>query len=614
MTDRWQKCKRVYRRYFSKSFFYKIFWVYLGITIATGLIMFTAMSRNLVSIKYDQAMIMSDQILTMVDTYLTNKAEEMVSVHQSLYREKDIWDFIVGRLGETENSSLYSYQQQEFNLSVTNMLYRVDKEFNGIFIGDYKDGNVYQCGVSGAAEEKIYFQEQMQKGRQGDKMPYLSAARSGKRQGNAFSLFLFADIKSSDFSTNIGCMGIYFSAMNIRRCYEEYEKYLKGNIYIFDQDGGLMFDSKGEYELPDTFPEEISLEEGSLAGRSDRVKVGNQIYNILYSRKYGYYLVHAYPVSGIREDARTPRQTMLLVSLLALVVAIVLNYVSIQFFAKRLEPITDVIEQVKEGKLTSFPVRKKYDDELGDIYAELLRMCVSLDDHIQKEYVYQLRQKEMELYALQTQIDPHFLYNTLEAIRMKLYVKGEEEASKMIFMLSDLFRNMMKKDAVVTNREELGYLDSYMQLFAFRLGDRMRFLFDVQEKVYRYATIKHILQPVVENALVHGIPDDRTGDAPCTIEIIARKEGDDILFIVRDDGCGIPEQKLGQIRERLKGGGLFEESIGIYNVNNRLRIVYGCAYQLQIDSEEGKGTTVTVRVKAMKKRELENYVQTIDRG
>ena len=609
MTGRWKRFRQVYRKYFSRSFFYKIFWVYLGITVATGLIMFMAINQNLVSIKYDQAMIMSDQILTMVDSYLTNKAEEMVSVHQSLYREKDTWNFIMGKLGEAENNSLYSYQQQEFNLSVTNTLYRVDKEFNGIFIGSYKDGSVYQCGVSGAAEEKIYFQEQMQKGQQGGKMPYLAAAGSGKRQGNAFSLFLFSDIKSPDFSKDIGCMGIYFSAMNIRRCYEEYEKYLKGNIYIFDQDGGLMFDSKGEYELPGDFPKEQAL-----AGKNGRQAAGKRIYNISYSRKYGYYVVHAYPVSGIQEDVRTPRRTMLLVSLLALVVAVMLNYISTHFFAKRLEPITDVIEQVKEGKLTSFPVRKKYDDELGDIYAELLRMCVSLDDHIQREYVYQLRQKEMELYALQAQIDPHFLYNTLEAIRMKLYMKGEEEASKMIFMLSGLFRNMMRKDAVVTNREELNYLDSYMQLFSFRLGERMRFLFDVQEEVYRYATIKHILQPVVENALVHGIPDARIGDGPCTIKIMARKEGNDIVFTISDDGCGIPGHKLGQIRERLKGGELFGESIGIYNVNNRLRIVYGCAYQLQIDSEEGKGTTVTVRIKAMKKRELENYVQTIDRG
>ena len=84
-------------------------------------------------------------------------------------------------------------------------------------------------------------------------------------------------------------------------------------------------------------------------------------------------------------------------------------------------------------------------------------MCSSLDDHIQKEYVYQLKQKEMELYALQAQVDPHFLYNTLESIRMSLYMKGETEASKMIRILSDMFRNIMKKDVAVSNREEINY-------------------------------------------------------------------------------------------------------------------------------------------------------------
>ena len=96
------------------------------------------------------------------------------------------------------------------------------------------------------------------------------------------------------------------------------------------------------------------------------------------------------------------------------------------------------MEQVKTGHLTSFQIQPNSDDEIGYIYSELIKMCSSLDDHIQKEYVYQLKQKEMELYALQAQVDPHFLYNTLESIRMSLYMKGETEASKMIRILSEM--------------------------------------------------------------------------------------------------------------------------------------------------------------------------------
>ena len=202
-------------------------------------------------------------------------------------------------------------------------------------------------------------------------------------------------------------------------------------------------------------------------------------------------------------------------------------------------------------------------------------MCSSLDDHIQKEYVYQLKQKEMELYALQAQVDPHFLYNTLESIRMSLYMKGETEASKMIRILSDMFRNIMKKDVAVSNREEINYVRSYLELYQFRYGSRMKYEISIPDEVYRYATIKHILQPVIENALIHGIQDTGTDEHPSAISISAEKKGEDILFFVRDDGCGIPEDKLEEIRRKLAQGDLFQDSIGIYNVNNRLRIVYG---------------------------------------
>ena len=141
----------------------------------------------------------------------------------------------------------------------------------------------------------------------------------------------------------------------------------------------------------------------------------------------------------------------------------------------------------------------------------------------------------------------------------------------------------------------------------------MQFVFQVEEEVYRYATIKYILQPIVENALVHGIEGTGTPERPCTIRISGKKEGEDIFFMVSDDGCGISEEKLAEMRRRLESDEMFQKSIGIYNVSSRLRIVYGPSYRLRIDSRKGEGTTVTVRVKAMRKRELEEYVQTVGR-
>lgn len=602
--------KKIWRRYFSRNFFRKIFLVYLGIIFAICLILFAAISHNLISIKYDQALVMSDQCLTTVNAFLNNKLENANSVYQRLYQQKTIWKPLYQDLKEPGESTLYTWQQQEIRVAVINSLYWIDRDFNGMLLGSFADNSLYQYGngIEAAAEEKQCFEAWMKKNGNGMLSDGIISARTEKSRGNSFSLLLLFPVKSEDYKEDIGCLGIYFNGMNIRQSYLEYEKYLKGSLYVISKEGELLYDSREEYQLPDG----LSAQD-ILTGQTCCKRIGKWICNILYSGSNDYYVVNTFPVSAMLEDVGGPQRTMIAVFFLALLVAAVLNYVSTHFFSKRLNPIMDTISQVRAGNLMSFPIRKKYDDELGDIYTELIRMCASLDDYIQKEYVYRLEQKEMELYALQAQIDPHFLYNTLEAIRMKLYIKGETEASRMIWMLSDLFRNLMKKDAVVTNREEIKYLHSYLELFKLRLGSRMCYTFDVEEEVYRYATIKHILQPVVENALVHGIDGTGTQEHPCTISIEGRKENEDIIFTVGDDGCGIPEEKLKEIREKLEKDELFQKSIGIYNVSSRLRIVYGPSYRLRVESKEGKGTTVTVRIKALKKKELEEYVQTVDR-
>lgn len=263
---------------------------------------------------------------------------------------------------------------------------------------------------------------------------------------------------------------------------------------------------------------------------------------------------------------------------------------------------------MRGGNFTDFPAVTGPEDEIGVIHRELIRMGEELKNHIDKEYVYQLQQKEMELYALQTQINPHFLYNSLESIRMYLYMVGEEKGSHMIELLSDLFRNIMKKGAVVTFREEIRYLQSYLEFHRFRMGNRMNYEIDIPDEVYRYAAIRHILQPTVENALVHGI-EEKNGKETSVIRISARVKEGDILVYIQDDGAGITEERLKEIRAKLQEPGIFQDSIGIYNVNSRLRIVYGEKYGLNIDSRENEGTQVILRMKAMRKKELENYVQ-----
>lgn len=597
-------------KFFSKSYFNKIAVGYIILTLVISALLFSILSQNLITIKYDQSLIISDQIAVTIDNFLKNKIEGTYAIQQKLYLEKEKWKTLTDQLMYTEdNGTGKEFGQRDINITLSNTIFEIDEHFKGLFLGGGKSGNVLWCGSNMSAVENEFFKKYSVDCDLDllNSIKILSV-RNEHSVGNVFSLFLINPVVNpAKLEEKIGVLALYFDVTTLQQSYKDLKKYMKGDIYIFDNQGTLLFDDKANYKLPEDFPQAKLLNK-----RTEKIKLGKMVYNTYYSAKNQYYIVNAFPMKSVMNDVYTLQGGMAGLLLLLLFLAIVLNVLVSKFFGRRIRPIIDTMEQVKEGNLTSFPIQRNYDDEVGYIYSELLRMCATLDDHIKKEYVYQLRQKEMELYVLQTQIDPHFLYNTLESIRMNLFIKGEKEASKMIWILADLFRNMMKKDVVVSNREEINFLKSYLELFHFRFEKRVEYEFNIDTEVYHYATIKHILQPIVENALVHGIKE-KVGKGSL-IHIVVRgivKDGN-VIFTIQDNGCGIEKEKLLEIRKQLSGDETSSKSIGIYNVENRLQIVYGKNNHLQIESERNVGTRVTISIKALRKGELEKYVQNVD--
>lgn len=592
----------IYKRYIKNHFFNKIFIIYILITLFANAILFVTLSGNLTNIKKEEAMTMSDQILSTVDSFLTGKLENTRTFQQRLIRNKTAWKTLTDQIKNADQREYYMEDFQNDRENVMQNIYAIDKEIYGVlFLGNNADivlrfGNMDEIGNSAFLKESVKKMSSMDKTR-----IYMAPDRKASNKSNAFPFFLFSVVNDpDDFTQQIGVMAVCFSGRNLPHVYQKFDKYRKGEIYVLDEEGSLLFDSSEEYDEELELPfKKLKDSDGFL------LSTPGYVYNAVYNQTGAYYVVNAIPTSMIRDDVRVLQANILEVMSLVLAAAFLLNFLSTKLFSSRVRKVTDVMEQVKEGKLTGFPEVKYSGDEIGFLHRELIHMCERLKNHIDKEYVYQLHQKEMELYTLQTQINPHFLYNSLESIRMYLYMEGEEKGSRMVQILSDMFRNIMKKDAVVTFRDEIRYLESYLELYHFRMGERMSYTIEIPDEIYRYATIKHILQPAVENALVHGI-DTKGSRISVSAEI---REGD-IFFHIRDDGVGISEERLEEIHEKLSQEEVFQNSIGIYNVNSRLRIVYGPGYGLTIESRLNEGTEVILKMKAMKKKELENYVQS----
>ncbi|MCR4763805.1 MAG: sensor histidine kinase [Lachnospiraceae bacterium] len=218
------------------------------------------------------------------------------------------------------------------------------------------------------------------------------------------------------------------------------------------------------------------------------------------------------------------------------------------------------------------------------------RITRPIEEQVRQEQT-RLRKAEFEL--LQAQINPHFLYNTLDAIVWSAEAGNEKQVVRMVGNLSDFFRASLNKGKeTVTLREELQHVRSYLEIQQIRYQDILTYEISVPDELGAYHIPKITIQPLVENALYHGIKNRRGGG---TIRLIAEDCGETMEIRVTDDGTGMSAERLMQVRKGLTEKAPAESAIyGLYNVNERIRLNFGEAYGLRIESTPGEGTVVTV--------------------
>ncbi|OME87060.1 MULTISPECIES: sensor histidine kinase [Paenibacillus] len=218
------------------------------------------------------------------------------------------------------------------------------------------------------------------------------------------------------------------------------------------------------------------------------------------------------------------------------------------------------------------------------------KMTSRLKELISRVYEGEIKEKNAQLRALQAQINPHFLYNTLDTIYWMLYVRGQEKIGDIVVAMSNMLRYSIGKNGpTVTLKEELDNLSNYIHIQSTRYQDRITFSFDVDHSLEQTPVLKLMLQPTVENAISHGLePSIRQG----IIRTCVYRSGNECLIEISDNGVGIPAEKLVHLMEP----GYFREGHGIQNVCERIRLTFGEAYGLTITSVEGEGTKVLYKL------------------
>lgn len=287
--------------------------------------------------------------------------------------------------------------------------------------------------------------------------------------------------------------------------------------------------------------------------------------------------------------------------IIGMIVSALLIFAFAASYSNRMFQLRVQMHHVAQGEYDEVE-RIEGNDEIGELYTELeqmmqdIRLLMSnvVDEQVQKEKLH-TKQKEVEFKMLASQINPHFLYNTLETIRMKAVVNHQPEIVELVKMLAKTMRyNIQVTDRLVTLREELQMVEYYLKIQEYRFGDRITSELTIDSDVDMKARILPLtLQPFVENAFVHGL-EEKACDARLVIHVYKKK--DDIFIEIRDNGKGMDYYELGHLRKIMKDEQGDDNHIGVRNVNQRIRLLFGGEYGVEVDSEKNVGTKVVIHI------------------
>lgn len=356
-------------------------------------------------------------------------------------------------------------------------------------------------------------------------------------------------------------------------------------LYITDQDGKLVFEESRfsgknqNYDL--TYSEFLEQRD---RGSTDYIILCEQ------SNTTGW-TVWLYQPVGLAGEAMRPIGVMAGVTILICIFAAVLAYfITSGMVSSRIERLTHFMQEVQDGSM-DMQMESDDRDEIGMLYRGFGSMMKRIRTLINEVYLSKITQKEAELKALQAQINPHFLYNTLSLINWKALAAGEEDISRMTLDLSTFYRTALNRGRNVLQVEtELSNTRAYLEIQSMLHDGDFDYEIEAQTEILQCESLNLILQPLVENAIHHGIEEKTDGRGKITVR--GWKEDNCVWFMVEDNGVGMEQEVADKILTMESKG------YGVRNVDERIRLCYGEKYAMKVESVVGKGTKMTIHFPA----------------
>ena len=365
----------------------------------------------------------------------------------------------------------------------------------------------------------------------------------------------------------------------------------KGTIlYIFDSEDELVYTTDSSGGVSKSLLSNVKSHGKTEINGKEYLPVSSAVANT------GWSVVAAVPYNFITASAQTLLNRLVTLSLICAAVIIIITAAVSFYFTRPIKVLQLSMKQLSGGDLET-RISQKRKDEFGDLFDNFNSLAGELNNLIYAVSESEKRETEAKYRMLQSQINPHFLYNSLDTIRMMAVLDDKNDIAEALLNLSALFRyHIRNSDKPVTVKEELSQIKNYLSLQQLRLQEKLEIVYDTDEEALSCYMPKILLQPILENCFSHGFKDILH---KLVISVTIKKEGRDISFTVADNGRGMTVDELDRLAEKLSRRDMpAEHGIGLYNVNERLRLYFSDNRGLIIQSRENEGMSVSFTIPA----------------
>lgn len=399
-----------------------------------------------------------------------------------------------------------------------------------------------------------------------------------------------------------GKFGMYLGTIAVDIA--EKDMYLAMNSFYGTNGAAYVLD--GRWNILYTTPNAGGTLEAEIVSEAMRSKekyffAGEDVYVVQPLEPLNVTILAKVPAGDTVKNTRLPSRNIILVVALGVILLEVITYFILKTVFSRIKQIVNVMNGVAKGNFNiRIPVTQH--DEVGQLAEDFNVLIKKINSLVQDLIKKETAHKDAQMTALQYQINPHFIYNTIDTFRMRMELDGSYDTAEAVAAFGKILRyNINGRSKFAILGEELQHVENYMNIQKLRLGDRILMDWDVCEELRQMKVLRFILQPVVENSIKHAMP---RGKQQLLISVKIKVEMDILEITVEDNGRGIRPERLAFLNQRLKfpvyaDDMSAEESIGLMNINDRLRLFYGEQYHIRLESVVGKYTRTIIQISVL---------------